>query len=118
MEQLQISATFPRISPAATDQFAQLAADALVTIRSEPDTLQHDWFVSDDGTRCVVRETYTSSDAFLAHLTNAGPLLGQLIELGGGLELEVFGEPSAPLREAIAAFEPRIYRYSQGRADK
>jgi quinol monooxygenase YgiN len=115
MEQLQISATFPSISPGHTDRFAQLAAEALVTIRSEPDTLQHDWFVSNDGARCVVRETYTSSEAFLAHLTNAGALLGRLIELGGGLELEVFGEPSAPLREAIAGFQPRIYRYSQGK---
>jgi quinol monooxygenase YgiN len=115
MEQLQVNATFPRISPDAADQFEQLANDALATIRNESGTLQHDWFFSDDGARCVVRETYTSSDAFLAHLAGAGPLLGRLVELGGGLELEVFGEPSAALRDAIAAFEPRIYRYRQGK---
>jgi quinol monooxygenase YgiN len=115
MKQLQVSATFPSISPGAADQFKQLAAEALATIRGEPGTLQHDWFFSNDGDRCVVRETYASSDAFLAHLAGAGPLLGQLVELGGGLELEVFGEPSAALRDAIAAFRPRIYRYSQGK---
>ena len=115
MEQLQVNATFPSISPDAADQFTQLAAEALATIRGEPGTLQHDWFFSDDGTRCVVRETYANSDAFLAHLAAAGPLLGRLVELGGGLELELFGEPSTALHDAVAAFQPRIYSYSQGK---
>jgi quinol monooxygenase YgiN len=116
MQQLQVNATFPSISPDASDQFKQLAAEALATIRGEPGTLQHDWFFSDDGARCVVCETYASSDAFLAHLTASGALLGRLVELGGGLELEVYGEPSAALHEAIAAFQPRIYGHSQGKS--
>jgi hypothetical protein len=115
MEQLQVSATFPSISPDAADQFERIAAEALVTIRGEPGTLQHDWFISADGAQCLVRETYASSDAFLAHLAGAGPLLGRLVELGGGLELDVFGAPSATVRDAIAAFQPRIYNYSQGK---
>jgi quinol monooxygenase YgiN len=89
MEQIQVSATFPSISPDGADEFKQLAAEALATIRGEPDTLQHDWFFSDDGSKCVVRETYVNSNAFLVHLAASGPLLGRLVELGGGLELEV-----------------------------
>jgi quinol monooxygenase YgiN len=115
MEQLQVNATFPSISPDGASEFTQLAAEALVMIRGEPGTLRHDWFFSDDGARCIVRETYTSSDAFLAHLTAAGPLLGRLVELGGGLELELFGEPSPTLLHAVAAFQPQIYRYGQGK---
>ena len=115
MQQLQINATFPSIAPDDADQFDRLVTEALVTIRNEPETLQHDWFFSADGARCVVRETYASAGAFLAHLTSAGPLLGRLVELGGGLELEVFGEPSAELSEAISAFQPLVYRYSQGK---
>ena len=115
MQQLQVNATFPSISPDSAGQFSQLAAEAMETIRGEPGTLRHDWFFSDDGTRCVVREAYASSDAFLAHLAGAGPLLGRLVELGGGLELEVFGEPSAALLDAVAAFRPRTYSFSQGK---
>ena len=115
MSQLQISATFPSIAPDAVDEFKQLAADALTTIRTEPGTLQHDWFFSVDGAQCIVREAYAGSDAFLAHLAGAGPLLARLVELGGGLELDLFGEPSAALRTAVAAFQPRIYRYRQGK---
>src|SRR4051794_32500143 len=115
MEQLQVSATFPSISPDAADQFRQLAAEVLATIRGEAGTLQHDWFLSDDGAQCVVRETYADSDAFLAHLAASAPLLGRLIELGGGIELDLFGAPSGALRDAIAAFQPRIYGYVQGK---
>jgi quinol monooxygenase YgiN len=115
MQQLQINATFPSISPDAADEFAALASKALVAIRGEAGTIRHDWFLSDDGTRCVVREAYTNSDAFLAHLTAAGPLLGRLVALGGGLELELFGEPSAALLDAVSAFQPQIYRYTQGK---
>jgi quinol monooxygenase YgiN len=115
MEHLQVNATFPSISPDAADEFAQLASNALATIRGEPGTIRHDWFLTDDGARCVVREAYISSDAFLAHLTAAGPLLGRLVELGGGLELELFGEPSAELLAAVSAFRPQVYHYTQGK---
>ena len=40
MEQLQVSATFPSISPDAADQLKQLAAQALATVRGEPGTLR------------------------------------------------------------------------------
>lgn len=115
MEQIQASATFPAIAADNAYEFRQLAAEALETARGEPGTLQYDWFFSDDGAECVVRETYGSSDAVLAHLGNVGPLIERLIELGGGLKLEVFGEPSAALREVIAAFQPPIYSYVQGK---
>ena len=115
MDTIQASATFPTIAPDNVSEFKQLASEALDAARGEPGTLQYDWFFSDDGARCVARETYANSDAVLAHLGNVGPLLGRLVELGGGLELEVFGDPSATLREAIAAFEPTIYSYVQGK---
>ena len=115
MEQIQATATFPAIAADNLGEFKQLAGEALDAARGEPGTLQYDWFFSDDGTRCVVRETYRSSDDVLAHLGNVGPLLGRLVELGGGLELEVFGEPSPALRDATAAFQPLTYSYLQGK---
>ena len=115
MQQLQISATFPCVTPQAADEFDRLVAEALVTIRDEDGTLQHDWFFSQDGRECHVREMYVSSEAFLAHLAGAGPLLGRLVELGGGLELDVFGEPSDAVLAAIAEFQPCIHSFSQGK---
>lgn len=115
MESLQVSAVFPAIATESSTEFRQLADEVLDIVRSEPGTLQYDWFYSQDGSRCVVRETYASSDAVLEHLGNVGPNLQRLVELGGGLELEVFGTPSKAVADAIAAFNPNVYDYAQGK---
>jgi quinol monooxygenase YgiN len=115
MDAIQTSARFPKIQPAQLAEFKQLAGEALESARGEAGTVQYDWFFSDDDTECVVRETYRDSEAVLAHLGNVGPLLGRMIDLGGGLELEVFGSPSAALRQAIAELQPAIYAHVQGK---
>ena len=115
MDAIQASARFPNIEATHLDEFKQLAAEALDAARGESGTLQYDWFFSDDDAQCVVRETYRDSEAVLAHLGNVTPLLGRMIDLGGGIELEVFGSPSAALREAIADLQPAIYAHAQGK---
>ena len=112
---IQVSAVFPNIAPADLAAFKQVAAEALELTIPEPGTLHYDWFFSEDETKCVVREIYADSDAMLAHLGNVGELLGRLIELGGGLEPEGFGSPSAALAEAIAPFSPTMYGHFQGK---
>ncbi len=114
MEKIQVSAVFPNIAPGDLSEFKQVAAEALELTIPEPGTLHYDWFFSEDETKCVVRETYADSGAMLAHLGNVGGLLGRLIELGGGLEPEGFGSPSAELAEAIAPFNPTMYAHFQG----
>jgi hypothetical protein len=51
----------------------------------------------------------------LAHIANAGETVGRLIELGGGFEISIFGRPSAELSEAMAASNPTVYGYFQGK---
>jgi hypothetical protein len=115
MEQLQVTATFPNIAGENLAQFKQLAARALEITKGESGNSQYDWYFNHDETSCVVRETYESSAAVLTHMGNVGELLGRLIELGSGLELEVFGSPSAQLMEAAAALQPSVYPYFQGK---
>ncbi len=83
--------------------------------RTEPGLLQYDWFLSPDDSTCVVRETYTDSDAVLAHIGAVGHLLEEMIGLGGGLEVDVFGDPSEALQEAAAEMQPAVYSYFQGK---
>lgn len=109
MGEIQLKATFPSIANDKLDQFTALAKDAVVAVRGEAGALQYDWFLSDDQTKCVVLERYASSEAVLAHLANAGALIGQLAGLGGGLAIEVFGDVSPELRQALAATAPPIY---------
>ncbi len=115
MESIQATGTFPAIAPAGLAEFKEVAAQALATASTEAGTLQYDWFFNDDETRCVVRETYSSSEAALAHLANVGALLGRLVALGGGAELVVFGNPSPALREATAGLQPVVHSFFQGK---
>jgi len=115
MDELHITATFPAIAAANLEAFKALIAEGIDKTRGEPGNLQYDWFFNDDQTKCFVREAYADSDAVLAHMGNMGDTLGQLVELGGGLEVDVFGNPSAALVEAAADLAPNVYPFHAGK---
>ena len=113
--QIQVTATFPAIPAARLPEFKGLAAKAMEQTKTEVGSLQYDWFFNADETLCIVREAYADSDAVLAHMGNLGSLLGELMEIGGGLGVEVFGTPSASLLEAAAALQPQVFKPFQGK---
>ena len=115
MKQLQVTATIPHIPSDNLSEFKRLAGKALEITADDPGALQYDWFFNADESKCVIRETYADSDAVLTHLGLMGDLLGQLIQVGGGIEIEVFGDPSDALLEAAAALQPTIYAFFQGK---
>lgn len=115
MEPIHVTVTFTSIPPGDLAEFKLLAAEALEIAKGEDATMWYSWFFNDDETVCVAQESYRDSDAVLAHLGNVGELLGKLVEAGGGIKLEVFGNPSAQLREATAALEPSVYSFFQGK---
>ena len=115
MDKIQVTATFPNIAPANRVAFRDLVKKAIDIATAEPETLQYDWFSNVDETRWVVREAYANSDAVLAHMGNLGELLGQLAELGGGLEIEAFGNVSPQLLEAAATLQPVIFGFFRGK---
>jgi hypothetical protein len=115
VKQLQVTATVPRIPSDNLAAFKRLAGEALKVTADDPGVLQYDWFFNEDESKCVVRETYADSDAVLTHLGLVGDLLGQIVEVGGGMEIEVFGDPSDTLLAATAALHPTMYSYFQGK---
>lgn len=115
MKQLQVTGTFPRISSDNLSEFKRMDCEALKVTSDDPGVTQYDWFFNEDESKCVVRETYADSDAVLTHLGLLGDMLGRIIELGGGVEIEVFGSPSDALVKATEALQPTIYSYFQGK---
>ncbi|AIY48002.1 putative quinol monooxygenase [Mycolicibacterium fortuitum] len=109
MGEIQLRATFPNIANDKLEEFKTVAEKAVVAVRGESGALQYDWFLNENQTKCVVLEKYQKSEAVLAHLANAGALIGQLAALGGGLNIEVFGDVSPELRQALAAAGPPFY---------
>jgi quinol monooxygenase YgiN len=115
MNHIQTTAVFPAIASDRLNEFKQAAEEALMAARDEPGTIQYDWFYNADETRCVLRETFADSEAVLAHAANVRALLPRLIELGGGLQLDVFGRPSAELSAVLATLGSQIYDFAQGK---
>lgn len=108
MSELQVSARL-KIHPGKLEEF-EAAARTCVEIVRERDsgTLEYDWYLSEDGSECEVRERYRDSEAVLEHLTNLGDQFGALLAIAD-LSVEIYGEPSAELLEATAAIPTKVY---------
>ncbi len=115
MDQIHIYTTFPNIPPENLEKFKELVSQAVAIARADEGTLSYDYFLSDDATKCVSPHSHVNSDAVLAHIGRVGELLGPMVELGGGVEVVVLGNPSAELLEATAAFGPTVYGHLDGK---
>ncbi len=113
MKEIQLTARL-KIHDGRLEEFKIVAAGALETVR-EKDTgvRQYDWFLSADQSECVVRERYVDSQALLDHLAIVSEQLGALVGLSD-LSLELYGDPSPELLQALDAFNPAVLSYLQG----
>ena len=91
------------------EEFKALAAQCMRTVREKDSgTLQYDWFLNETQTECVVRETYSDSDAVLEHIANLATTLRAMLSVGDWT-FEVFGTPSPELVKAAECLGPKIY---------
>ena len=112
MNTIQVNARFGHVSTPNLEEFKKVAAQALETAKSQPGVLQYDWYFDDTHKVCVVQETYRDSEALLAHIKAMGEAFRTLSELGGGCELEMFGDPSPRLVDFTASLQRSIFRSS------
>lgn len=113
MKNLQVRAGF-KIHTGKIDAFKELAQSCMAAVKEKDmDTLQYDWFFNEDETECIVREQYTDSNAVLAHVGNLGELFGQILAVSD-FSLEIFGDPTPELLEAVAPFNPQVRHFMQG----
>jgi len=112
MNNIQLTARFV-IHDGKLEKFKELASACMLSTKEkDTGTLQYDWYFSEDETECRVRETYTDSDAILAHIGNLGSLLGELL-LITDFYPELYGSPSEALVNATAALKPKVYSHFQ-----
>lgn len=115
MGQIHINAVFADIDPARLDEFKVLAGELLQITKADDGVLQYDWYLSDDGTRCVVRETYADSAAVVAHLPLVSEQLANIGELCGAAEGDILGDASPDLRAMIEASGAHLCRHLQSK---
>ncbi len=60
-----------------------------------------------------MRERYVDSQAVIDHLATVGDQLGAIFGLSD-LTLELYGDVSLELRQALGPFNPSVFSYLQG----
>jgi len=92
-----------KIRDGELDGFVQQAAEMMrLTRELDTKTLRYDWFLSEDGTACEVREGYVDADALIEHARNVAEARELLFrDFAYDHEMTLYGEPSAALAQLI-----------------
>ena len=90
------------------DNFKALIREMVDAIqRDEPETLNYEWFIADDGKSVHIYERYADSEAFMVHLGNIGPKYGErsfaYLTVN---KLAIYGNQSDTVREVLKDLAP------------
>ena len=90
------------IQDGKVDEFKEKAAAYTAAVKDgEQGTLEYQWWLSEDGTRSLLKEAFDSSESLLKHLENVGPSLPDLLAIAPITRFEVFGEVSPEARSEL-----------------
>jgi quinol monooxygenase YgiN len=83
--------------------FKRQAAEMMrLTREKDNKTLRYDWFLSNDGTECEVREGYVDADGLLEHAHHVAEAREELFrDHAYGHDMTIYGEPSPALAELM-----------------
>ena len=83
---------------------------------NEPYTINYEFYLNSDETRCIVHETYANSEAILAH--NAGvalqTILPKIFSVSRISRFDVYGNPSEELQKVLTSFGSQTYNLFAG----
>jgi quinol monooxygenase YgiN len=100
-----------KIRDGELEGFKHQAAEMMrLTRERDSKTLRYDWFLSDDGTQCEVREGYVDADALIEHAQNVQEAREELFrDSAFDHNMTIYGEPSpalAKLMQRLAGVVP------------
>lgn len=92
-----------KIRDGELDGFKHQAVEVMRLAREkDTKTLRYEWFISDDGTECEVREAYVDADGMLEHSDNVGEARAKLFhDFADGHHMTFYGELSPGLVETL-----------------
>ena len=99
------------------DEFKKLVQDMSRMVESnEPDTIDYEFYLNSDETKCMVHETYANSEAALVHNNSIASqtILPKVFSVAHLSRFDFYGKPSKELRELITSFNPQIYNLFTG----
>jgi quinol monooxygenase YgiN len=112
MSHLELHAQL-QIRPGRLAAFTAQAGEIVEVARElDTQTQRFDWFISEDGTRCEVHETYESADGFLQHtqhiLAARAKLFGDSVD---GHRVRAYGDVPQPLVDMATVHSSGMERY-------
>jgi len=88
--------------------FKRQAAEIMnATKELDTKTVRYDWFLSDDGTECEVRESYADADGLIEHSQHIAEARNTLYrDFAYDHTVTFYAQPSPALAEALKAMSP------------
>lgn len=97
------------------DAVKKLVAAAIEIVEAnEPGALSYQYYFNDDESQLYLLELHRDAQAVLGHLANAGEIIGQLLETTQVVRLQIFGDLSDDLEQAVAPFSPQVFKSWDG----
>lgn len=102
MSQFEVRARL-RVREGKLEEFKRQAAEVMRQAREkDTGTLAYDWFLSNDGIQCEVREVYVNADALVDHAFHIREARDAMFaESAYDHRIAFYGEPSPRLMEMV-----------------
>jgi quinol monooxygenase YgiN len=102
-----------RVRDGQLEGFTQQAAEMMRQTREkDTGTLAYDWFLSDDGIRCEVRESYVDPDALVDHAFHVREARDVMFErFAYDHEMAFYGDASPRLDDLVEKIGVHVTRF-------
>jgi quinol monooxygenase YgiN len=114
--QIQFRAEFT-IQEGKIEEYKKLVQDmSRVVEANEPDTINYQFYLNRDETKCIVYESYANSEAVFAHNNGVASqtILPKIFHVSRISRFEVYGNPSEELQKVLTNFSPQTYNLFAG----
>jgi len=103
-----------KIRDGELDGFKRQVAEMMrLTRGKDTPPLRYDWFLSDDGTECEVREAYVNADALVEQQQHVGEAKAKLFrDFVAGHEMTFYGELSPALAAVLGTMAVPYRQFS------
>ncbi len=98
-------------------EFEKLAEEMSDMVRrSEHGTRNYEWFLSENGNKCLVIETYDDSNSGLIHVRGEAinKIFPKILKVAKITRFEICGDPSEELIQELADDNVGVYRFITG----
>jgi quinol monooxygenase YgiN len=114
--QIRFRAEF-MIDEGKIEEFRKLVRDMSRAVEAnEPDTIDYQFYLNREGTKCIVHETYANSEAALTHNNSvvSQTILPKIFLVSKVSRFDAYGNPSEELQKVLTSFDAETFNLIAG----